>query len=80
LLILPFTVNEFDFSDGSYFNDIYSYMDYVGNLKEVRESKVARGSRHSIYINRTFFGLYSILNDLGAKIDTQQYKKYVKRV
>lgn len=70
MLTLPFTVEEFDFGDESYFEGIYEYMDYVSNLKEVKESKVARGSRHSLYVNRTYFGLYSILSDLRAKVQT----------
>lgn len=70
LLTLPFTVDRFDFGDEDYFNEIYAYMDYLYNLKEVRESKVARGSRHSLYINRTYFGLYSMLSDLKADIVT----------
>lgn len=70
LLTLPFTVDRFDFGDEAYFNEIYAYMDYLYNLKEVRESKVARGSRHSLYINRTYFGLYSMLSDLKANIVT----------
>ncbi|BAV06978.1 Predicted unusual protein kinase regulating ubiquinone biosynthesis, AarF/ABC1/UbiB family [Filimonas lacunae] len=72
LLTLPFTVDSFDFGDEMYFSEIYDYVDYLYNLKEVRESKVARGSRHSLYINRTYFGLYSILNDLKANINTSQ--------
>lgn len=70
MLTLPFTREEFDFGDESYFTAIYEYMDYVSNLKEVRESKVARGSRHSLYVNRTYFGLYSILSDLKARVKT----------
>ncbi len=70
MLTLPFTRAEFDFGDESYFTAIYQYMDELSNLKEVRESKVARGSRHSLYVNRTYFGLYSILSDLKAKINT----------
>jgi hypothetical protein len=35
-----------------------------------------RGSKHFIYINRTFFGLYSLLNDLNAKVNTEAFKKY----
>lgn len=70
MLTLPFTVPEFDFGDETYFQEIYAYMDYVANLKEVKESKVARGSRHSLYVNRTYFGLYSILSDLKANIKT----------
>ncbi len=70
MLTLPFTLEKFDFGDESYFTEIYAYMDYLYNLKEVRDSKVARGSRHSLYVNRTYFGLYSILSDLKAKIMT----------
>ncbi|RBL88872.1 ABC1 kinase family protein [Chitinophaga flava] len=70
LLTLPFTVDNFDFGNEVYFNEIYAYMDELYNMKEIRESKVARGSRHSLYINRTYFGLYSILSDLKANITT----------
>jgi predicted unusual protein kinase regulating ubiquinone biosynthesis (AarF/ABC1/UbiB family) len=70
LLTLPFTVPSFDFGNESYFQEIYAYMDYVYNLKEVRDSKVARGSRHSLYVNRTYFGLYSILSELKAQVYT----------
>ncbi|RFS19659.1 AarF/ABC1/UbiB kinase family protein [Chitinophaga silvatica] len=70
LLTLPFTVPSFDFGNEEYFNEIYAYMDELYNMKEIRESKVARGSRHSLYINRTYFGLYSILSDLKANIIT----------
>lgn len=72
LLTLPFTVKRFDFGNESYFSEIYAYMDYLYNLKEVRESKVARGSRHSLYVNRTYFGLYSILSDLKADVITAE--------
>ncbi len=74
LLTHPFTVEHFDFGNEDYFNEIYAYMDYLYNLKEVRESKVARGSRHSLYINRTYFGLYSMLSDLKANIITGQQR------
>lgn len=70
LLTLPFTQERFDFGDSAYFQEIYAYMDYLYNLKEVRDSKVARGSRHSLYVNRTYFGLYSILSELKADVYT----------
>jgi predicted transcriptional regulator with HTH domain len=72
MLTLPFTREEFDFGNEAYFAEIYNYMEYVSNLKEVRESKVARGSRHSLYVNRTYFGLYSILSDLKARVETSE--------
>ncbi len=68
LLILPFTKEKFDFGNSAYFDEIYAYTDQLAQLKEVRESKVARGSKHSLYINRTYFGLYSILSDLKAEV------------
>jgi hypothetical protein len=34
-----------------------------------------RGSKHFIYMNRTF-GLYNLMFDLKAKIVVNQYKKY----
>jgi len=70
LLTLPFTLENFDFGNEAYFNEIYAYMDELYNMKEIRDSKVARGSRHSLYINRTYFGLYSILSDLKANVIT----------
>lgn len=70
LLTLPFTQEHFDFGNEAYFNEIYAYMDQLSNMKEIRESKVARGSRHSLYVNRTYFGLYSILSDLKANVIT----------
>ncbi|GAA0548484.1 ABC1 kinase family protein [Chitinophaga japonensis] len=70
LMTLPFTQERFDFGNEAYFQEIYDYMDYLYNLKEVRDSKVARGSRHSLYVNRTYFGLYSILSELKAEVVT----------
>ncbi len=74
LLTLPFTQERFDFGNEAYFREIYDYMDYLYGLKEIKESKVARGSRHSLYINRTYFGLYSILSDLKADIITGPHR------
>jgi len=39
-------------------------------MDELKKSKEGRGSQHALYINRTYFGLYSILNVLGAKVKT----------
>jgi predicted unusual protein kinase regulating ubiquinone biosynthesis (AarF/ABC1/UbiB family) len=72
MLTLPFTQDTFDFGNAQYFNDIYAYGEYLSNLKEVRDSKVARGSRHSLYINRTYFGLYSMLSELKAEVKTRR--------
>jgi hypothetical protein len=39
-------------------------------MKELRQSKKARGVKDALYINRTYFGLYNILHDLKATVKT----------
>lgn len=70
LLGKPFANDEFDFADDDYFENVYQYAEKLQNLEELKSSKVARGSQHGLYVNRTYFGLYSILNELRAKITT----------
>lgn len=65
----PFHGDTFDFADDEYFNTIYAMSDRLSKMKEFRNSKHARGSKHGLYINRTYFGLYSILNELRAFIN-----------
>ncbi|TAE12752.1 MAG: AarF/ABC1/UbiB kinase family protein [Bacteroidetes bacterium] len=66
LLARPFQYETFDFSDDDYFKEIFEFGEAISKMPEVLQGKEARGSRHSLYINRTYFGLYSILNDLKA--------------
>lgn len=70
LLGRPFHVEEFDFANNEYFQEIFKLGDRISNDKMFRKSKQARGSRHGLYINRTYFGLYSLLNQLQARINT----------
>lgn len=72
LLGRPFHTDLFDFSDDAYFMKIYELSERLGSMKELRNSRHARGSRHGLYINRTYFGLYQLLNMLGAKIHTSK--------
>jgi hypothetical protein len=72
LLRKPFEEEVFDFGDNAYIDSIYQLGEEVTNMKELRESKEGRGSQHALYINRTYFGIYSILNVLGAKVKTGQ--------
>ncbi|MBR09964.1 MAG: ABC transporter [Rickettsiales bacterium] len=70
LLGEPFHSDTFDFADDKYFKKIYDLSERLGNMKELRNSKHPRGSRHGLYINRTYFGLYQLLNMLDAKVAT----------
>lgn len=71
LLGRPFFNDEFDFADDSYFKEVYGLSDVYQNDKMLRNAKAARGPKDAIYLNRTYFGLYSILNALGAKVKTR---------
>lgn len=66
----PFATPEFDFGQDSYVDEVYGYFEYVSNVKELKQANAARGSQHGLYINRTYFGLYTLLNDLKANIRT----------
>lgn len=65
----PFVNKTFDFGDDSYVKEVYAYFEYVANVQELKKANAARGSQHGLYVNRTFFGLYTLLNDLKAKIN-----------
>ncbi|SNS82871.1 Predicted unusual protein kinase regulating ubiquinone biosynthesis, AarF/ABC1/UbiB family [Ekhidna lutea] len=68
LLSRPFNEGVFDFSDDRYFTEIYMKGEAISKDPEMNRLQ-ARGSRHFIYFNRTFFGLYNILHALKAKVD-----------
>ena len=70
LLGQPFHQDEFDFGDDTYFQRIFQLGEVISESKKFRESEKARGARDGLYINRTYFGLYNILNELGAKVKT----------
>lgn len=70
LLSRPFRDGEFDFSDKSYFDELYSFGEKLSSMKELRDSKRARGVSDAVYINRTYFGLYTLLHDMKARIRT----------
>ncbi|MCH6232808.1 ABC1 kinase family protein [Cognataquiflexum rubidum] len=70
LLGKPFHVEKFDFADDDFFNEIFLLGERISNDKMFRKSRQARGSRHGLYINRTYFGLYNLLNQLRAEVNT----------
>lgn len=70
MLSRPFRDGEFDFANKSYFEELYAFGEKLSSMKELRDSKKARGVRDAVYLNRTYFGLYTILHDMKAKIVT----------
>ena len=73
LLGRPFNNDTFDFGDDAYFNTIFAFGDEMSQNRALRSGGTARGSRHGIYVNRTYFGLYNILHDIRAKVTTRKW-------
>ncbi len=67
LFTQPFHVETFDFSDGEFFGKITELGQRYAKSTELRKMNGNRGSKHFIYMNRTFFGLYNLMFDLKAK-------------
>lgn len=65
----PFQHENFDFGDPQFWNRITALSEKYASDKELRKMDGNRGSKHFLYINRTFFGLYNLLNDLKAEIE-----------
>jgi len=74
LFTQPFHGETFDFSDDTFFGKIAELSEKYSKDSEIRKMNGNRGSRHFIYINRTFFGLYNLLHDLKAKISITKYR------
>ena len=66
LFTKPFHEETFDFSDGEFFGKITELGQRYSKSTELRKMNGNRGSKHFIYINRTFFGLYNLMFDLKA--------------
>ncbi|WP_299390594.1 AarF/UbiB family protein [uncultured Gelidibacter sp.] len=67
LFTQPFHAETFDFSDGEFFGKITELGQRYSKNTELRKMNGNRGSKHFIYMNRTFFGLYNLMFDLKAK-------------
>jgi len=62
----PFNKETFDFGNGDFFGQIANLSERYAKSTELRNMNGNRGSKHFIYINRTFFGLYNLMFDLKA--------------
>ena len=75
LFTQPFHEEEFDFSDDIFFGQISDLGSKYMKSSELKNMNGNRGSKHFIYINRTFFGLYNLMHDLkGKEIRINNYK------
>ncbi len=78
LFTQPFHEEEFDFSSDEFFGKIADLGEKYASSTELRKMNGNRGSKHFIYINRTFFGLYNLMHDIkGTTVVINNYKKYL---
>lgn len=71
LFAKPYTSAVFDFSKPDFFDQLYIYGEKISKMPEFKQ---ARGVKHFIYVNRTNFGLYTILHELKATVKTDTFK------
>ncbi|MDX6747719.1 lipopolysaccharide core heptose(II) kinase RfaY [Polaribacter sp. PL03] len=67
LFTQPLHQEVFDFADEEFFGKISDLGSKYAKSTELKNMNGNRGSKHFIYINRTFFGLYNLMHDLKAK-------------
>jgi len=70
LLALPFRMGHFDFDNPAFMKSIYELGEENQKNGTLRGIRGQRGSADTIYLNRTFFGLYSLLSRLRSCIKT----------
>ncbi|NER17920.1 ABC1 kinase family protein [Spongiivirga citrea] len=78
LFTSPFAHETFDFGDETFWNRIASLSDKFQNDAKLRKMDAGRGSKHFLYMNRTFFGLFNLLHDLKAEVQVNDFRKYLK--
>ncbi|MCX2574989.1 ABC1 kinase family protein [Pedobacter sandarakinus] len=76
LFAKPYTSKVFDFSKPEFFEQLYAYGEKISKMPEFKQ---ARGVKHFIYVNRTNFGLYQILHELKATVNTDTYEPTLNR-
>ena len=77
VLTFPFHNDTFDFSDELFWVKLAHMSERLSQDDKLKKLNGNRGSKHFLYINRTFFGLYNLLHDLKADIVVNNYKKFI---
>ncbi len=78
LFTSPFNQEEFDFGSEVFWAKIANLSERYSKDEQIRKMNGNRGSKHFLYMNRTFFGLYNLLHDLKAKVVVNNFRKYLK--
>ena len=73
----PIQSEIFDFAQPEFQDQIAALSEKFASDKTLRKMNGNRGSKHFIYVNRTFFGLYSLMFDIKAKVKINDFEKYL---
>ena len=73
----PIQAVVFDFAQPEFQTQITVLSEKFASDKTLRKMNGNRGSKHFIYVNRTFFGLYSLMSDIKAKVIVNDFEKYL---
>lgn len=68
LLARPFIEPGFDFGDPGYQQQLTALTQQFAADPQLRAQREPRGSKHFIYVNRAYFGLYTLLGDLKTRL------------
>ncbi|KPM31756.1 ABC-1 domain-containing protein [Croceitalea dokdonensis DOKDO 023] len=77
LFTSPFNQDRFDFGADEFWSQIADLSERYSKDEQIRKMNGNRGSKHFLYINRTFFGLYNLLHDLKATVNVNNFRQYL---
>jgi predicted unusual protein kinase regulating ubiquinone biosynthesis (AarF/ABC1/UbiB family) len=77
LFTSPFHEEEFDFGSDIFWSRIADLSERYSKDEQIRKMNGNRGSKHFLYMNRTFFGLYNLLHDLKAQVSVNNFRQYL---
>ena len=77
LFTTPFHEEYFDFANENFWSKIAALGERYSKDEHIRKMNGNRGSKHFLYINRTFFGLFNLLHDLKANVEVNSFRKYL---
>jgi predicted unusual protein kinase regulating ubiquinone biosynthesis (AarF/ABC1/UbiB family) len=77
LFTTPFHDETFDFGNEDFWSKIAALGERYSKDEHIRKMNGNRGSKHFLYINRTFFGLFNLLHDLKANVEVNSFKRYL---
>ena len=76
LFTRPFHNEIFNFANEEFWQKITELSEKYSKDTELKKMNGNRGSKHFLYINRTFFGVYNLLHDLKAKVVVRNFERY----